>query len=301
MEKGTSPEKSKSSNSKIIVGILIVLLIASLGYTYYNDGKHNELQAELNKDKDEIQAELDKMIIQYDEAIAENSSLSEELEVERDQIVKYRDSVKNLKQANYSLIRRYRRQIAKMEASQKEMLEENEQLKMKNVILVKEIDSVNNFVVNQNKKIDTLNQVNLDLTDKVNVGAILKVNSVNVVAMKKRSSGQLKETSKAKSTDALRINFTISENVLTETGDKNAFIQVLNPAGGVINDSGAVTLNDGTTEINYSDTTIVNYVNEKLEVITLLEVNKKTMAKGTYTANIYLEGRFVGVTNFTLK
>lgn len=301
MEKGASPVKSKSSSNKIIIGVLIVLLLASIGYTYYNDTEHTKLQAEMNDEKEEIQADLDKMIAQYDEAIAENSELSDELKVERDQIVKFRDSVKNLKQANYSLNRRYRRQAAKMEASQKDILEENAQLKLKNKDLLMEIDSVNNFVVDQNKKIDTLNLANEDLSDKVAVGAMLKVNSVNVVAMKKKSSGQLKETAKAKSTNALRISFVIAENSLAESGDQNAFIQVLNPAGGVVNDSGVVILKDGATEINYSDTTILNYSNDKLEVITLLEVEKKTMMKGVYTVNVYLEGRFVGVTNFTLK
>ena len=300
MEKNTPPVKSKLSN-KIIIGVLIVLLLASIGYTYYNDTEHNKLQSELNDEKEEIQGDLDKMIAQYDEAIADNSELSDELKEERDQIVKFRDSVQNLKQTNYSLNRRYRKQVAKMEAYQKDLLEENAQLKLKNEGLLMEIDSVNNFVVGQNKRIDTLNLTNEDLSNKVAVGAILKVNSVKVIAMKRKSSGQLKETTRARNTDALRISFIIAENALAESGDQNAFVQVLNPSKDVVNDSGVVVLNDGTTEISYSDATILNYTNDKLEVITLVEVDKKSMAKGAYTVNVYLEGRFVGVTNFTLK
>ena len=213
----------------------------------------------------------------------------------------FRDSVSSLKETNKSIIRRYRRQIASLEASKKELLKENELLKTENDDLAKVIDSTNNFIEDQNKKLDTLNQANSDLTGKVAVGAMLKVNSVNTVAMRKRSGNQLKTTTKARSTDALRVNFTIAENLLSEAGEQNVFVQILSPSGAVLNDSGKVTLNDGNTEINYSDTTIVNYVNEKLVVITLVEVNKKTMAKGTYTTNIYMDGRFVGVGKFTLK
>lgn len=294
-------EKNKSQNGKVIIGILIVLLIASLGYTFYSNTKANEMEVFLNEEKDEIQKELDQMIVQYDDAIAENSSLSGELQQERDQIVMFRDSVSSLKETNKSIIRRYRRQIAKLEASKKELLKENELLKTENDDLVKVIDSTNSFIEDQNKKLDTLSQANSDLSGKVAVGAMLKVNSVNTVAMRKRSSGQLKETTKARSTDALRVNFTIAENLLSEGGEQNVFVQILSPSGSVLNDSGKVTLNDGNTEVNYSDTTIVNYVNEKLVVITLVEVDKKTMAKGTYTTNIYMEGRFVGVGKFTLK
>ena len=294
-------EKNKSQNSKIIIGLLIVLLAGSLGYTYYSNTKATEMEVFLNEEKDEIQKELNQIIFQYDEAIAENSSMSEELQVERDQIVKFRDSVSNLKQTNKSIIRRYRRQIATLEASKKELLKEYELLKSENEGLVKVIDSTNSFIEDQNKKLDTLNQANSDLSGKVAVGAMLKVNSVKAIAMRKRNNGQLKATTRARSTDALRVNFTIAENLLTESGDQNVYVQLLSPSGAVLNDSGKVMLNDGNTEINYSDTTIVNYVNEKLDVITLIEVDKKTMAKGTYTTNIYLEGRFVGVGKFTLN
>ena len=301
MEKSTSPVKSDSSSNKIIIGVLIVLLLASIGYTYYNHTGHEEVQAVMNDEKAEIQADLDKIIAQYDEAIAENSELSDELKVERDQIVKFRDSVKSLKEVNNSQYRRYRKKINAMKASQKEMLEENEQLKLKNQSLLIEIDSVNDFVVVQNKKIDTLNLVNEDLSDKVAIGEMLKVNSVEVATMKKKSSGQLKETAKAKSTTVLRVSFTIAENALTESGDKNIFVQVVNPAKEVINDSGTIVLSDDVSEINYSNEIIANYANEKLEVISLIEVEEKSMTKGVYTVNVYLEGRFVGVTNFTLK
>jgi hypothetical protein len=294
-------EKNKSQNSKIIIGLLTLLLVGSLGYTYYNNTKANEMEVFLNEEKDEIQKGLDEIIVQYDAAIAENSSLSDELKVERDQIVKFRDSVSSLKQTNKTIIRRYRRQIATLEASKKEMLKEYELLKLENEGLEKVVDGKNSFIEDQNKKLDTLNQTNSDLTGKVAVGAMLKVNSVITVAMRKRNSGQLKLTERARSTDALRVNFTIAENLLTASGEQHVYVQLLSPSGVVLNNSGKVMLNDGNTEISYSDKDIVNYINEKLVVITLLEVDKKTMVKGTYTTNIYLEGRFVGVGKFTLK
>ena len=43
-------EKNKPQNSKIIVGILIVLLVASLGYTYYSNTKANEMEVFLNEE-----------------------------------------------------------------------------------------------------------------------------------------------------------------------------------------------------------------------------------------------------------
>lgn len=294
-------EDKKIPNNKIIVAVLIVLLLASLGYTYYNNGQHNELQTELNQDKEEIQNDLNEMIAQYDEAIAQNSELSEELQDERELIVQFRDSVANLKQANYSLIRRYRKKISSLEASNKELFEQNEELMTQNAGLHQEIDSANVYIGNQNMKIDTLNQLNTSLTDKVAVGAILKVNSTNSVAMRKRNNGELRETNRSRNTDALRVSFTIAENLLAEGGSKKVFIQVVNPAGSVVKNAGESTLNDDVTVVSYTDILDVDYINEKLEVITVIDVDRKEMNKGVFAANIYLEGRFVAKTTFTLK
>ena len=167
--------------------------------------------------------------------------------------------------------------------------------------LNQQIDSANVYIGNQIKRIDTLSQLNSDLTDKVTVGAILKVNSVNVIAMRKRNNGDLRETSRARNTDVLRVSFTIDENLLAESGSKKIFIQVVNPGGGVVKNSGVSTLNDEVTEVSYTDILDVDYINEKLEVITVIDVERKEINKGVYSANVYLDGRFVGKTTFTLK
>ncbi len=294
-------ENNKTPNNKIIVAVLVVLLLASLGYTYFNNSKAKELQTYLTEEKEEIQKGLDEMIAQYDEAIAQNSSLSEELEDERELIVMFRDSVMNLKQANKSIIRRYRKKIAALESANKELFQQNEELVAQNQGLNQQIDSANVYIGNQIKRIDTLSQLNSDLTDKVAVGAILKVNTVNVIAMRKRNNGELRETTRARNTDVLRVSFTIAENLLAESGSKKIFVQVVNPSGGVVKNSGVSTLNDDVTEVSYTDILDVEYINEKLEVITVIDVERKEINKGVYSANIYLNGRFVGKTTFTLK
>ena len=54
-------------------------------------------------------------------------------------------------------------------------------------------------------------------------------------------------------------------------------------------------------QINYSDQTIINYLNENIDIISLVEVNRDIMEKGVYKVNIYIENKFVGATQITLK
>lgn len=294
-------ENKKPTNHKIIIGVLIVLLLGSLGYTYYNNSKGNELQVFLTEEKEVIQKELDEMIAQYDEAIAENSSLSEELEDEREKIVMFRDSVSNLKQSNKSIIRRYRKKISELEATNKDLFAQNEELKVQNAGLNSDLNDANSTIGRKNQKIDSINQYNTELNDRIGAGAVLKINTVKVVPMRKRNNGQLRPTSRQRNTDALRVSFVIAENVLTEDGSKKVFLQIIDPKGDLIIDKGIEKLNDDVTEIHYSDIFDVDFVNDKLEVISVIDVNRKEMNKGIYTINVYLDGRFAGITTFSLN
>ena len=106
-----------NKSTKVIVGIILLVLFAILaGYTVYQNNQLNHSYTFLEEEKSNIEKELDEMVLKYDKSIAENSVLSDELKLEREDIILLRDSVKNLKSTNYSLIKRYRGRIESLEA-----------------------------------------------------------------------------------------------------------------------------------------------------------------------------------------
>ncbi len=239
------------------------------------------------------------MIIKYEEAIGQNTSMSNELSLERDRIIGLRDSIKGLKATNYSLIRRYRGQIAKLEETNRRLFFMTDSLTGANQLLTMDLDSANIKILSHLAQNDTLSLQNLSLTEKVAIGSILKVSSAKVLAMRERTNGKLVETSRSRNTDAFRINFTIAKNDISQQGERQVYIQIVNSKGITVASKGELTFND--TQINYSDQTIVNYLNESVDIISLVEVNRDTIERGIYTVNIYIEDKFVGATNITLK
>ncbi|MFK5957596.1 MAG: hypothetical protein QM495_01870 [Lutibacter sp.] len=292
-------EENKKSNSKIIVIVLAVLLLAVVAYTFYNNTEHKKLTDAIEEEKMEIEGNLDNMIVKYEEAIGQNTSLSSELSIERDRIVALRDSIKGLKATNYSLIRRYRKQIAKLEETNRRLFFMTDSLTGVNQLLTIDLDSANVKISSQLAKNDTLTSQNLSLSEKVAIGSVLKVNKAKVLAMRERNNGKLVETSRAKNTDAFRINFTIAKNEISEQGERQVYIQIVNSKGLTVASKGELTIND--TQVSYSDQTIVNYLNEAVDIISLVEVNRDYVEKGLHTVNIYIENKFVGATNITLK
>jgi len=293
-------EESKKSNKKLIIIVLAVLLLAALAYTFYSNTEHKKVTDAIEEEKLEIEENLDNMIVKYEEAIAQNTSMSNELTIEKDRIIAFRDSIKGLKASNYRVIRRYRKQIAKLEQTNKRLFFMNDSLTSVNQLLTINLDSANVKISEQLARYDTLTLQNLQLSEKVAIGSLLKVSTAKILAMRERNNGKLTETSRARNTDAFRVNFSIAKNEITQQGERQIYIQVVDANGETLASRGEFTLFDGSLR-NYSDRTIVNYLNETVDVISLIEVNRDFIKKGAYTVNIYIEDKFVGATQTILK
>ncbi|MDP3314266.1 hypothetical protein [Lutibacter sp.] len=293
-------EQNKQSNSKAIIIGLAVLLAGALGYTFYSSSEHKEETTTIQNEKLEIEQNLDSMIVRYEEAIALKTSMSGELAIERDKIIALRDSVRGLKSINSGLISKFRKQLAQMELTNKNLVAETENLTQKNKTLTTNLDSANVKISKEVSKNENLTVQNQGLSEKVAIGSIIKVNTVKVLAMKERSSGKMVETSRAKSADAFRINFTVSKNEISEKGERQIYIQVVDASGKTIANKGEISLFDSKT-VGYSDKTSVNYLNEAIDVISLVEVAEGSLNAGLYVVNVFVEKRLAGTTQIILK
>lgn len=293
-------ENNKSSNSKILIIALTVLLFALIGYTFYNNNDHKEAIKFLQDEKEQIIGNLTAMEEKYDVAIAENTSLSDSLTLEKEKIALLKDSVQNLKKINSDVLRRYRNQLSQLEKTNERLLDQVDSLMFANNILTEEKDSINNQLEIQTTYNDTLVAQNMELARKVEIGGAINVENVNVTAMKMRSNGKYTETNKAQKTDAIKVEFRLVENEIAEPGDKEAYIVLKNPSGQVINAKGTFMAKDGA-ELKYTDQTIVNYENADLDVVMLVERKGEKYEKGTYPIEVFVEGKLVGSANLELS
>ncbi len=299
--------KSHNNNSKITI-IVLALLLAGLAFFAYQNYKNNKISEQnLLEEKLQIQTDLDEKIIELDKAIAENSSMEVELTEAKNNIVVFRDSVKNLKNLNYKVIRRYKNKLAVLEVSNKKLMRLSDSLKIANYNISIERDSAQATVVRQTSTInvqtkvnDSLTLQNIGLNEKVAIGAALQINNVAAIAMKERSGGKLKETSRASRVDAFRVSFKIRENAIAESGLKKAYIVIQNATGKVLSPSGEFTDITGLN-ITYSDTTEVEYTNRDIEVILVTDISESDLEKGEYYIKVYLENKLLGTSKVSLK
>ena len=236
----------------------------------------------------------------YDVAIAQNTSLSDSLTMEKEKIAILKDSVQGLKKINSNVLRRYRGQLVTLEKTNTRLLDEVDSLKMANNILTEEKDSINSQLTIQTNYNDTLVAQNMELARKVEIGGAINVENVQVTAMKMRSNGKYTETNKAQKTDAIKVAFRLIENEIADAGDKEAYIVLKNPSGMVINAKGTFMMSEGS-EAKYTDQTIVNYENADLDVVMLVERKGDKYESGVYPIEVFVEGKLVGSANLELN
>lgn len=301
-------DTSNNRNGSKITIIVLVLLLAVLAFFAYKNRQDNkESEAVLLEEKLKIQSDLDKKIIELDNAIANNTSIENELIEAKNSLVSFRDSVKNLKTLNFRIIRRYKEKLAVLETANKRLLKTSDSLRVANYNISIERDSAQavvqeqaNTILTQTEQNQSLAERNDSLNKKINKGASLQIGKVAVIAMKERRGGKLKQTSRARRTDAFRVSFVVRKNTIADAGKKKAHIVIKDASGKVLSSSNTFTGSNGVN-IEYTDTTDVDYKNEDLEVIVLTTLAEEKLEKGNYYIDVYLEHNLLGSTKIYLK
>ena len=289
-------QNNSSSSLKVIVAILAILLIGSLVYIYKITTDAKQVQTELTKtvsEKDLVMKDLQDLKNTYDAAIAENTSMSDELIVERDKVVSLMNDIGKSK----GDASKYRSQYQKLESNMKVLIAENETLKKENVVLTTQRDSTVVVLGETKKNVEALTGQNEELAKVVEKGSKLTVLNTKGSAFKLKSSGKQIETDKAGRADVLRISFTIAENQIAKSGEKAYYVQVIDSKSNVLGDKQTVSFGDKS--LTYSFITNVNYENTTVQVSR--DLPGKDFAKGTYFVNVFDQDILVSKTSFMLK
>lgn len=289
-------DQKSNSNLKAIVIVLLLLLLGSLGYIFKMSTDAEIVRTELKTtltEKESVMKDLMALKATYDTAIAENTSMSEELIKERDKVVAL---MSDLKKSNGD-ISKFKSQLTSLQSNMKVLIAENDNLKKQNVTLTIQRDSTKVVLVESKKANEVLTSQNSDLAKTVEKGSILSVLNTNGAAFIVRSSGKQIATEKANRADILKVSFTIAENKIAKSGTKTYFVQVIDSENNVVGEKKVE--NFGTKSLTYSFTANVKYENKTVNVSEDLSGSK--FVKGTYTVNVYDKSELVSKTSFSLR
>ncbi|RRJ93489.1 hypothetical protein [Flavobacterium macacae] len=292
-------ENQKSNSSlKAIIVVLAILLAGSLAYMYKISSDAKTTETALVKDKDSAMTELIQLKQKLDAAIAENTSVSDELIAEREKVVKLMADLEKSK-GDVASLKRIQSQYNALNAKFNALVKENGLLKDQNMTLVSKVDSLNMALGEKIRFNDTLVIQNENLAKTVEKAQRLVVMNLRTQGIKEKSSGREVVTEKARRADKLKVCFSIAQNEVAQSGDKLYYVQIIDSKNNVLGEKKVENFGDQT--LTYSFTTTVAYENKSVDVCESLDNNGVDFEKGMYFVNIFDKGTLVSKTSFTLK
>lgn len=293
--------ETSQNNSKLkaIILVLSLLLLASLAYMFKLSSdnktlleKGEEKYEKILSEKDLVLKDLEEMKAKYDEEIAANTSLKENLEAEKTKIdaliarIKKGESVANYKNDYFRLKREMESLVAENASLKEELKKLATNLDSTNIEL-EATKGYNDKILNQNE----------ELAKTVEKGQKLVIVNLKTTPIKEKNSGKQIETEKASRVNKLKVSFTIAENELAKTGERKYYVQIIDSQNNVLGEKKTITFNEKI--LNYSFTSIVKYENNTVDVVQ--ELSGKDFKKGKYYINIFDKGDLVANSTFELK
>jgi len=309
--------------------IVILLLVVCLGYTGY-------LISSLNKENHEISKELSSLLMENNEM---NKILLNEDALSASKAFNLKDNLKlllvsydSLELSNTIVVDSINQQREKIKTlmSKVDKLNSKSKKDWRSIFKLKKeaetlrgimkgyihtIDSLNTLNINLSntltEKTNKLNTVsnenqkykkqNKDLQSKVALGAVLQAGNVTVSAIRIRNSGTQSETTRAAKTDMIKACFTLLENKLSQAGDKNIYIKVVDPSQKTLLSENPINImNSDGGNLELSSKRMVNYQNENMDLCIFHEM-EEVLQPGNYKVEIYNDGYFIGESSFALR
>jgi hypothetical protein len=318
-----STAQSKQNFTAIAIAIIIALLGLN-GYQWYVNSQlssNNQTQKTEMMEMQKIQEELDQdyqtALSSLEEMRGDNAQLNALIDNQKNELKAQKDKINNLIWTKKELDKA-KSEIKTLNSNVAKYLADIEQLKTENKILTdnnqeltlrveEEIKAKEEIIQSRNtlsEEKENLAKTNSALGSKVDMANAIKINFMEVKGYEIKDGGKLKEKSKAKDIEMLRICFLTETNMVTSSGQKKFYIRIINPQGETIaiedQGSGVLTNKLDNSQVRYTTSGEISYKNEDTNACIDWTLSEKLL-KGDYKIEMYNNGFQVGKGVFKLK
>lgn len=306
----------KNYTNEWIRAFFAIFFILGIGATFFlfsNELKESAEKAQTIRNKPEIVRfskendaqksildSLNVLKLEYDVALLEKTSLSQQLEFEKKNVQNLMEIIQASKNPSITQIQIFRKQLLDLKTALAAKITEIKNLKSQNKSLLTEIETQNVVMYQQKKENDTLISNQKKLESAIKDASKLSLNNFKVIALREKKSGKEFETEKAKSTKKLKISFSVNGNAIAKTGKRVFYVQVLDQKNTVLGEDRLIEFDDDKALV-YSFMVAVDFQGKPLNVYGVLNADGNEFKKGTYFVNFFDKQEIMGSSSITLE
>jgi hypothetical protein len=288
-----------STGLKVGLGILLVLFLMTAFYASKLYTDKQETEKILVSEKQQVMNDLNNMALEYDAAIAESEIKNQDLVAARGRIQGLMDSLK-ISQNSVNSLWRYKKKFSTLQEEMDILLAENDRLKGENQYLATSLDSTQVQLAERTMFTDSLLVQNTQLASVVSDASALQTVGLIGMGILERSSGKQVPMERARRSDKIKVCFTVAKNMLADAGDRELYVQVIDPKNNVLGANDQAQFDDQV--LNYSLISRFNYENRNLNICEyVLPLEDSKFEAGRYKINVFNDKELISASEFELK
>ena len=280
----------------IALGVLVAALAIGMAIVWANlkesEKQNVEIQELIALEQEEMLNDLQNAQMEYDELkkkILSNDSLLVRLEQEQLRTQQLYEELQSTKATNAAEIKRLKKELKTLRGVLESYMVQIDSLFRENTVLKNE----NSKLIAGKKRVEQerndLAKEKQALSEKVDLAPQLDATNVKMILL--RSTG--KETGNIKRAKQISVSCTISKNITAPTGDKIAYVRIMQPNGEPLTKGYSNTFKYENRDISYSMYREFEFSGEE-QSLTFYWNIEETLQEGRYLAYIFVDGNMIG-------
>ena len=287
--------KNKQSLWIIVVVVLVIIVAAAIFYIYKQHDQMKDLQQQSELAKDELSDEYQNLVIDYEgfQMKISNDSIMAKLESEKMKVQQLQDELRTVKATNTKRIIELKKELDTLRGILRNYVQQIDSLNKINVKLTNENRQVTAKYNEATQTVSQLTKEKEQLSETVQMASKLDASNIAVNGLTKKN----KVTDKISKMEKIEVQFVINKNITASTGEKDIYIRIMKPDDDVLVKSRSNVFTFENKEINYSSKRTVEYAGDELPVSIYWDI-EEYLSPGTYRVDIFADGNLIGKKSF---
>lgn len=318
MSENQEPKK-KSSGAFVAITILLLIALAVMAYLW--SSKNSQLNqckndnAVLHSDMkgmnemmsgyvggmtNDLKSDFKNMLSTYDALLEKDKSQEDSINRQKAEIEELLQKVERGNMSAHQLFKA-RKEIETMKRIMRGYIVQIDSLNTLNLKLTNNLDSTNTvLVVTQGERDQYKTDAEYN-AEQVKKGSKLQAFNFSSGGLKMKLNNTTTDSDRARSIVQIKSSFTISENPIATSGKKAVYMQIVAPDGKTLQSSSSNIIDTESGQVAFSDYKDIDYQNQRIDMAIYYNLNGQELSKGNYKIKIYCQGQLVGTDSFTLK